>query len=89
MSVTVERSVEVAGLLNVQPSAAAEGGLWAMRPDERVEAMWRGQLTLFQLNKWAAQTPHEVPRLGGEFAFLVMRDPEWCEPSHPARSAAR
>lgn len=89
MSVTVEPSVELARLLNAQPTAGAETALWAMSPHERVAAMWRGELTLFQLAKWAAKAPHEVPRLGGEFAFLVMRDPEWCEPSRPMRSASR
>lgn len=89
MSVTVERTAKVAGLLNVQPSPGAETALWALGPDERVAAMWSGELTLFQLTRWAAKAPDEVPRLGGEFAFLVMRDPEWCEPSHPVRSAGR
>ena len=51
--------------------------LWAMSPADRVAAMWRGDLTLFQLTRWSSRAPHEVPLLGGEFAYIVMRTPEW------------
>jgi hypothetical protein len=53
--------------------------LWAMRPAERVAAMWRGDLTLYQLTRWSSCAAHEVPLLGGEFAYIVMRTPEWAE----------
>lgn len=53
--------------------------LWAMSPPERVEAMWRGDLTLFQLTTWSSRAQHEVPLLGGELAWIVMRTPEWAE----------
>lgn len=53
--------------------------LWAMSADERVAAMWRGDLTLFQLTCWSSRAQHEVPLLGGEFAYIVMRTPEWAE----------
>jgi hypothetical protein len=55
--------------------------LWAMRPAERVAAMWRGDLTLYQLARWSSRAQHEVPLLGGEFAWIVMRTPEWAEAS--------
>jgi hypothetical protein len=55
------------------------GELWAMSPADRVAAMWRGDLTLFQLSQWSSRSQHEVPLLGGEFAWIVMRTPEWAE----------
>jgi hypothetical protein len=54
--------------------------LWAMTPAERIGAMWRGDLTLYQLARWSSRAQHEVPLLGGEFAWIVMRTPEWDEP---------
>jgi hypothetical protein len=54
--------------------------LWAMSSTERVAAMWRGDLTLYQLSRWSSRAQHEVPLLGGEFAWIVMRTPEWAEP---------
>jgi hypothetical protein len=63
--------------------------LWHMTREERVQAMWRGELSYFQLCEWSARRPHEVPRLAtdrtpsgepGEFAWIVMQTPEWAEP---------
>ena len=51
--------------------------LWSMSAAERVAAMWRGDLSLFQLCKWSTRRPHEVPLLGGELAWIVMRTPDW------------
>jgi hypothetical protein len=53
--------------------------LWAMTFAERVDAMWRGELTLSQLTSWSSRAQHEVPLLGGEFAYIAMRTPEWAE----------
>jgi hypothetical protein len=50
---------------------------WAMTRDERIAAMWRGELTTRQLCQWSSRAQHEVPLLGGEFAWIVMRTPEW------------
>lgn len=55
------------------------GALWTMTASERIGAMWRGELTLFQLSRWSSRAPDEVPMLGGEFAWIVMRTPEWAE----------
>ena len=41
--------------------------------------MWRSQLTLKQLARWSSHAPHEVPLLGGEFAWIAMRTPDWAE----------
>jgi hypothetical protein len=53
--------------------------LWAMTRDERIAAMWRGELSLRQLCQWSSRAQHEVPLLGGEFAWIVMRTPDWAE----------
>ncbi len=50
-----------------------------MTPADRVAAMWRGELTLFQLTRWSSRAPHEVPLIGDEFAYIVMRTPEWAD----------
>ena len=68
--------------LNIPVGEAREqqqDALWAMSPTERVAAMWRGDLTLYQLSRWTSRAQHEVPLLGGEFAWIVMRTPEWAE----------
>jgi hypothetical protein len=74
-----------------QPTQSLSGGhqrpdvcdayraLWAMTRDERIAAMWRGDLTLRQLCQWSSRAQHEVPLLGGEFAWIVMRTPDWAE----------
>src|SRR5436853_7423435 len=62
--------------------------LWSMTREERVQAMWRGELSHFQLCEWSARAPHEVPRLAtdltpageaGEVAWIVVGTPGWCE----------
>lgn len=53
--------------------------LWAMTAAERVVAMWRSELTLRQLCHWSSRAPTEVPLLAGEFAWIVMRTPDWAE----------
>jgi hypothetical protein len=50
-----------------------------MTGDERIAAMWRGELSLRQLS---SRAQHEVPLLGGEFAWIVMRTPDWAEASN-------
>jgi hypothetical protein len=68
--------------LNIPVGEAREqqqDALWAMSRSERVAAMWRGDLTLYQLSRWTSRAQHEVPLLGGEFAWIVMRTPEWAE----------
>lgn len=67
-----------------QPTDPGEAyrALWAMTRDERIAAMWRGDLTTRQLCQWCSRAQHEVPLLGGEFAWIVMRTPEWAEASN-------
>jgi hypothetical protein len=58
---------------------AYSSSLWAMTRDERIAAMWRGELSLRQLCQWSSRAQHEIPLLGGEFAWIVMRTPDWAE----------
>jgi hypothetical protein len=60
--------------------------LWEMTRDERIAAMWRGELTTRQLCQWSSRAQHEIPLLGGEFAWIVMRTPDWAEPSNKLRA---
>lgn len=50
--------------------------LWEKSAAERVAAMYRGELSLFQCLQWASRRPKEVPLLNGEFAFIAIRTPE-------------
>lgn len=67
------------GLTNRSDAAELEA-LWGMTPQLRVDAMWACQLSLSQLCEWSSRRPSEVPKLGREFAWLVMHTPEWTEP---------
>jgi hypothetical protein len=60
----------------------AHRALWAMTRDEPIAAMWQGELTTRQLCQRSSRAQHEVPLLGGEFAGIVMRTPEWAEASN-------
>ena len=60
----------------------AHRALWALSRDERIAAMWRGELTTRQLCQWSSRAQDEIPLLGGEFAWIVMRTPDWAEPSN-------
>ena len=43
-----------------------------MSADEHMAAMYRGELGFDQLAHWAARSPHEVPKLNGEFWFIAI-----------------
>jgi len=76
---TVRRTALARNIPVGEPRQQQLDALWAMSPTERVAAMWRGDLTLYQLSRWSSRAQHEVPLLGGEFAWIVMRTPEWAE----------
>ena len=59
--------------------ARASEALWDMTPAERVSAMWAGTLSYGQLCEWSARRPDEVPKLGGEFAWIMAKTPEFAE----------
>jgi len=53
--------------------------LWAMSHEERVSAMYAGELTQRQCFEWARREPDTVPLLDGEFWFIAVLTPEVCE----------
>ena len=59
--------------------------LWRMTPAERLAAMYRGDLNLFQCLTWAARHPDQVPLLNGEWWFIAIRMPEVAEPNETSR----
>jgi hypothetical protein len=63
--------------------------LWQMSRAARVTAMWRGELSLAQLHIWSSRRPSEVPLLAGEFAWIIMRTPDWAEARQAPRQVAR
>jgi hypothetical protein len=65
--------------LTVRDDPAEIQALWALTTQQRIDAMWAGRLMLSQLCEWSARRPSQVPVLGGEFAWIVMRTPEWAE----------
>jgi|SRR5581483_9294098 len=63
---------------------AASEALWAMTPEQRVAAMWRGELSLLQCLEWSRRASREVPRLNGEFAYITLNTVEYLEdPTQP------
>ncbi|HEX8745179.1 MAG TPA: hypothetical protein VF712_18785 [Thermoleophilaceae bacterium] len=90
---TVHRSQDAAALqrqLALQEQREQQSAaLWRMSPLERERAMWAGELSLRQLCEWSARRPQEVPKLGGEFAWIVMTTPEWAEAADVANASAR
>lgn len=45
--------------------------MWAMRPDERIQAAHQGQFTLGEMLQWASRRPSEVELVDGEFWFIT------------------
>lgn len=67
------------GVEQTSSRGAEHQRLWAMNRAQRIDAMWNSQLTLQELAHWSSHAPHEVPLLGGEFAWIAMRTPDWAE----------
>ena len=63
--------------------------LWRMSAEERIAAMWDGRLTLHQLTQWSSRRPDEVPKIGGEFAYIVMSTADWIEARERATPRCR
>ncbi len=60
------------------PTARLET-LYGLTEDEQLDAL---RLSCFTLGEWCAfarRTPGRVFMLGGEFAFIAITTPEWCE----------
>ena len=67
-------------LLGVPPSRRERREwFWRMTADQRVAAMYAGELSLADCLAWAARYPHEPPTINGEWAFIAIRTPEVAE----------
>ena len=76
-------SHELPALLVEDPTRADQReALWRMSPAERVAAMYRGHLTLYQCLAWAARHPEQVPTLNGEWWFIAIRTPDIADLDH-------
>ena len=65
----------------------AKRRLWTMTPEQRVEAMRAGELSLRLCLHWASRRPHEVPLLHGEWEFIAIYTPALSDP--PAQRRAQ
>jgi hypothetical protein len=80
MTIDITRPCPPANALSPRALGEHESDeLWALTRTQRQQAMWNGALTLFQLREWTGRAPTEIPTLGREFAWIVMRTPEWDE----------
>jgi hypothetical protein len=71
---------QIPALLGADPTRAEQReAVWRMSPAERVAAMYRGDLSVFQCLAWAARYPEQVPLLNGEWWFIAIRMPEIAE----------
>jgi len=50
-----------------------------MTAEQRVAAMYAGELSLADCLAWAARFPQEPPTINGEWAFIAIRTPEVAE----------
>jgi hypothetical protein len=67
-------------LLGVTPSRRERREcLWRMTAEQRVAAMYAGELSLADCLAWAACFPDEPPTINGEWAFIAIRTPEVAE----------
>jgi len=67
----------------------AKRRLWAMTPDERVQAMRSGRLSLRLCLHWASRRPQEVPLLNGEWEFIAVSTPEVADAAEPRSQRER
>jgi predicted lysophospholipase L1 biosynthesis ABC-type transport system permease subunit len=73
-------SPQISAFLVPDPTRAEQReAVWRMSHGERVAAMYRGDLSLFQCLAWAARYPEQVPLLNGEWWFIAARMPEVAE----------
>jgi hypothetical protein len=77
--------VPMAALTGGRATAVERAEVDAMSRGERIAAMDQRRLSLPQLSYWSARYGDEVPLIGGEFAYIAMFDPDYCEPARPVR----
>lgn len=53
--------------------------LCGLTEDEQLDALRRACFTLGEWCAFARRHPHRVFMLGGEYAFIQVTTPEWCE----------
>ena len=63
-----QRTIPRVASLRVDPDRVRR--MWAMEPDQRVQAAEQGQLSLGEMLAWARRAPHEVQVVDGEFFFI-------------------
>lgn len=70
------------------PLADQFEALFAMTARQRVTAMYRGELTLTQLSKWAARHPDQVAVVNDEWIYLVALLADVADATHKRPRAA-
>jgi hypothetical protein len=86
MSATAPHPNAARRAVHIEISDEDKAALWAMSLDQRITAMWAGQLSHGQLLEWTHAHPDQVPSLGGEIAWLMMFTPEWAEAAEQHRN---
>lgn len=86
MSTTAPHPFAARRAVHIEISAEDKAALWAMSRDQRITAMWAGELTHGQLLEWTHLHPDQIPSLGGELAWLMMFTPEFAEAADQHRS---
>jgi len=62
----------------------AERRVWRMTAEQRVAAMYAGELSFHQLCAWSSRYPDQVPVLDGELWFLAVLTPELADAQTPS-----
>ena len=86
MSATAPHPHAARRAIHIEISDEDKTALWVMSLDERIAAMWAGQLSHGPLLEWTHARPDQIPSLGGEFAWLVMFTPEWADAADQHRN---
>lgn len=98
MSTTAPHPQAAHRAVHIGISGEDKDALWALTREQRIAAMWAGQLSHGQLLEWTHARPDQIPSLGGELAWLMMFTPEFAEAAErhrnnvvqlPERSQAR
>jgi hypothetical protein len=76
-STTERAGILLAASLTVDPDRLA--AMRQMSPQERSTTAHRGELSLGEICRWAARSPHEVEIVNDEFFFLAALEPELAE----------
>jgi hypothetical protein len=86
MSATAPHPYAARHAVHIELSDEDKAALWAMSLDQRITAMWAGELSHGQLLEWTHVRPDQVPSLGGEIAWLMMFTPEFADAAEQHRN---